>query len=385
MSGEPGFDGLDFDPPAAGGAGSSGGDAACGPWFVRFAGRRTGPFDAERLRTLARRGALTRMHSLSTDGKAWAAATTVRAVFNPDGTVVASGQGAVGIDDAAGPLDGELPESSAIELPPVPSARRATGSALVRPVVLCALVLATVALSMPTSRDESGALAWWWSEGALGVAVRGLCSAAVLGGWVIAFLAPEPARAASVAAVAAVLAAAGGASLAPWAPWALVSALLVPVAALLVALDAAGSRAARTMGIAAAVVAAVVGLAGIALGVLWLSAWSIAGTVLLAAGAGSVAWAGIRAARRPGPSADGVFWGCVAGATCALAAVFAAAFGALGGPLPMDGAQAAVAACLVLAFSAVAWAAVHEATESSHLLPSADAEGGSGAGHAASP
>jgi hypothetical protein len=37
----------------------------------------------------------------------------------------------------------------------------------------------------------------------------------------------------------------------------------------------------------------------------------------------------------------------------------------------MDGAKAAVTACLVLAFSAVSWASVHEAVESSHLLPRA--------------
>ena len=85
-----GFDGLNAGVPA--GAPKPGHDdhgrSAAGPWFVRFAGRRTGPFDAERLRILARRGALSRVHALSIDGKVWSAATTVRAVFNADGSVV---------------------------------------------------------------------------------------------------------------------------------------------------------------------------------------------------------------------------------------------------------------------------------------------------------
>jgi hypothetical protein len=38
----------------------------------------------------------------------------------------------------------------------------------------------------------------------------------------------------------------------------------------------------------------------------------------------------------------------------------------------MQGAQGAVSACLVLAFSTISWAAVHEAVESSHLLPTVD-------------
>ncbi|RLS49351.1 MAG: DUF4339 domain-containing protein, partial [Planctomycetota bacterium] len=95
------FDGLDAGAPS--GAPKPGHDdhgrSAAGPWFVRFAGRRTGPFDAERLRVLARRGALSRVHALSVDGKVWSAATTVRAVFNADGSVVASGVRAVELEE----------------------------------------------------------------------------------------------------------------------------------------------------------------------------------------------------------------------------------------------------------------------------------------------
>jgi hypothetical protein len=362
------IDDLGFEDEANDRSARHGEPASVGPWFVRFAGRRSGPFDAERLRTLARRGALTRMHSVSADGKAWVSATSVRAVFNADGSVVASGARAVEVAEDDRPDFDEIPDAP-LELPRA-MARAALGSALVRPVVLCALVLATVMLAMPTSRDESGALAWWWSEGAADITVRGLCAVAVLGGWVIAFLAPEPARAASVAAVAAVLAAAASLGLLH-AHWAIFAVLLVPASALLVALDAAGSAGSRTMGGASIAVAALMGIATAVTVALTPAGWSIAGAVLAVVGAGALGFAGFRAMKRPGPSAEGVFWGSVAGATGALGAAFAAAFGGLAGPQPMDGAKAAVTACLVLAFSAISWASVHEAVESSHLLPRA--------------
>jgi hypothetical protein len=146
--------------------------------------------------------------------------------------------------------------------------------------------------------------------------------------------------------------------------------LLVPVSALLVALDAVGSTGARAMGIVAVAAAGVVGAASIVLGCLWFSPWTLAGMIVGAIGWGSLLFAGVRAMRRPGPNAGGVFWGAVVAACGSLGAVFVAAFGGLAGPVPMDGAQGAVAACLVLAFSTIAWAAVHEASESAHLLPS---------------
>lgn len=347
---------------------------AAGPWFVRFAGRRSGPFDADRLRTMARRGSLTRMHSLSADGSTWTQASTVRAVFNADGSVVAAGVRAVGLEATDEQSLGEGGDGEVLDLPRAAS-RRASGSALVRPVVITALALATVMVAMPTSRDDTGALAWWWSEGALGIAVRGLCALAVVGGWSIAFLAPEPARAASVAAVAAVLSAAASLVAVAAAPWSAPVALLVPMAALLVALDAAGSNGVRAAGVAAAVVGGLCAAGAIAIGCFHLSAWTIAGMVLGTAGAGSLGFAGVRASRGGRGSGDAVFWCGVGGATGAMGALFAAAFGGLLGDAPMEGALAAVGACLVLAFAALSWAAVHEACETSHLLPS-NVEGG---------
>ena len=373
MSGEPGFDdfggleGLSGETGAERAASGHEDKGLAGPWFVRFSGRRTGPFDAERLRTLARRGALTRMHALSVDGKSWKPATELRAVFNADGSVVAEGVREVAQEyEPEHPAFGaDFPDSDPSELPVFPT-RRALGSALVRPAVLCALVLATVMLALPTSRDESGALAWWWSEGPIAIAVRGLCAVTLLVAWVVAFLPPEPARAASVSAVAAVLAGAGALALVPWAPWAVVMALLVPVAALLVALDATGSAGVRMMGVATLVLAPLLCFGLVALGIFWFSVWAIVGMALGVVATAALCWAGYCAFRRRGPNAGGVFSGSVIGATAALGCVFAAAFGGLAGDVPMQGAQGAVSACLVLAFSTISWAAVHEAVESSN-------------------
>lgn len=344
-----------------------------GPWFVRFAGRRSGPFDAERLRTLARRGALTRMHAVSVDGRAWSPATSLRAVFNEDGTVVAPGAaGAMSLEvEADGSPDdfAAIPDSGTIELPPSVPMRARLGSARVRPVVLCAMLLATVMLALPTSRDEAGAVAWWWHEGPISISVRGLAALAVLVGWVVAFLPPEPARAASVAGVAAVLSAASAASLAPWAPWASLLAPLVPIAAILVAFDAAGAASVRLMGKFAASAAVLFGLGAVAFGVLRPSTWSIVSIALGAVGMGALAWAGVHAARAAAPSTDRVFWGGIVAATGAMGALFAAAFGGLAGEVPMQGAEAAAAACLVLAFATLSWAAVHETVETVHTLP----------------
>lgn len=345
-----------------------------GRWFVRFAGRRSGPFDAERLRTMARRGTLTRMHSVSVDGRSWTPATELRAVFNEDGTVVAPGTAALAVEGEEAPSSfDDIPDAGVIELPPAAPARARLGSARVRPVVICAMVLATVMLSLPTSRDDAGSVAWWWHEGPLAVSVRGLAALAVLAGWVLAFLRPEPARAASVAGVAAILSAVSAAALAPWAPWAAILAPLVPLAAVLVALDAAGAASTRLMGKFAASAAAVLGIAAIVVVVLRPSGWAIGSAALGAVGAGALAWAGVRAVRATSPSENHVFWGGVVAATGAMAAVFAAAFGGLLGDAPMQGAQASASACLVLAFATLSWAAVHETVETVHTLPATPA------------
>lgn len=339
--------------------------ADAGPWFVRHAGRRTGPFDGARLRTMARRGALGRLHSLSADGTSWRPATEVRAIFNADGSVAAEPAVEDAGDRADAPFgDGPSDDGFVVIAPSAPS-RGASGSASVRPVVVGALVLGTAMLALPTSRGADGALRWWWSEGAFAVSVRGLAALALLASWVTAFLPPEPVRAASSAAVAAVLSAACGIALALVHPAALPAAALVPVAAALVALDSSGSRAARTVAGASIGLSAVAGAASVLLAVLWPDAWGFAAMALAAAGAAGLGVAGYRGAIAP---AGGVFWGCIAAAAGCLGSMFAASLGALAGESPMPAALGATSAGLVLAFAALAWASVHEASASAHLL-----------------
>ncbi|MFM9169563.1 MAG: hypothetical protein ACKOTD_05405, partial [Phycisphaerales bacterium] len=91
------------------------------------------------------------MHALSVDGRAWTPATSVRAVFNEDGSVVASGTASLEVEVDAAPDDfAGIPDSGVIELPPSVPMRARLGSARVRPVVLCAMLLATVMLALPT-------------------------------------------------------------------------------------------------------------------------------------------------------------------------------------------------------------------------------------------
>jgi hypothetical protein len=164
----------------------SAGRMARGPWFVRFAGRRSGPFDAERLRTMARRKALTRMHAVSVDGTTWASAVTLRAVFNADGSVV-SGPALAVEHEAEEDRFGDLPDGEPLELPSAARAAR-RGSALVRPAGISAL-----AADVRTAQQGSwfvvffaalaagGALVWGLTQGAaaeLGLAVVATTGAA---------------------------------------------------------------------------------------------------------------------------------------------------------------------------------------------------------------
>lgn len=345
---------------------------SAGPWFVRFAGRRSGPFDAERLRVLARRGNLTRLHSVSTDGRAWSPATSLRAVFNDDGTVATDPLPSIGGEEGERPEMpeglGDLPDGGTLELPRIPLRSR-SGSARVRPVVLAALGIATIVLALPTSRDDAGALAWWWGEGPMSIAIRGLASLAACLGWVVAVLPPEPARSASVAGVAAILSAASAASLLSWAPSSSLLAPIVPLSAIVVALDAAGAASARAAGRFAAVTAIVLGLGALAVGISGGSPLGIASASIGLLGAGGLSWAGFQAGGdRPGSGAR-AFWGGVCAASAAMASLFVTALGGLLGDVPMQGADAGVVACLVLAFATVSWAAVHETVESIHELP----------------
>jgi hypothetical protein len=350
---------------------------AGGPWLVRFAGRRTGPFDAARLRTLARRGGLTRLHQVSVDGQRWAPATTLRAVFNADGSVV-SGP-AIAVERSG---DEDRTEASAEQWPDTPPAHEAPparvrarrGAAASRPVVIAALVMMMVMLAVPTSRDGTGTACWWWSEGPVTLTLRAMAAASALGWWWLVFARSNAARAAAAAGLAALLASTASAPLFRWAPWCIPASPIVAMSALLVAVESAGGRSLRPWSAASIAAGATFGSAGLLLGVLALrgeglgsaaAVLSLMSAVLCACAGVALACGGIASWR--GRSGDG-FWWSVAASIGGMASLFASAFGGIAGEDPMLGAQAAAGACVTLGFAALAWASVHEAVENAHLL-----------------
>ena len=50
--------------------------------YIRIRGRVLGPYDQEKLQTLARRGQLSRMHELSPDGISWVRASSYPELFS---------------------------------------------------------------------------------------------------------------------------------------------------------------------------------------------------------------------------------------------------------------------------------------------------------------
>ncbi len=382
-----------------------------GPWFVRQAGRQTGPFDLERVRTMARRGAVTRMHSLSRDGRTWEPAARVHEVFNPDGSV-ASGSSApsAGAERDDGPAtDAELsmapdradrpaphatspaapsvrdPASSRAgapaHSPPLPTPGHSAASppgepavtslVPVRPVLVAALAIATVAFACPTSRGADGALAWWWSEGVLGIAIRGVSLAALAAFWSIAFLRPEPVRATLACATAAMLAAVACVPLWDFASWAIPAALLVPACAILVSVATAGRPASATAAtIAGTLSVGAVLVAGV-LVILHPHAWAFVGVGLVLLGGAGTMTAAVRTVRAGSPDVT-VLAGCIVGACGGLGAVFASGLVALQGEEPMGAARAAAGAAMTLCFATAAWAFAHESVQTAHLVMTDD-------------
>ena len=375
-----------------------------GPWFVRQAGRQTGPFDLERVRTMARRGAITRMHSLSRDGVNWEPAARVHEVFNQDGTVASAGSsspvmpgGPAQDDDAPielGPDPSPAPAPQRPEPRPAPrptpdvpafgqqpaspqgARARATSDAVrlvsVRPVLCGALAFAMVALAVPTSRSAAGGLAWWWSEGAVGISVRGVSFAAVAAFWAIAFLRPDPIRATLACAAAAVLALVSPLPLWNFASWAIPAAALVPVSTILVAVATAGRSASGTAATAAIALAIPLSAASCILALLHAEPWALVGIAITCVGAAGTAFAALRVARRG--SSDGlVLAGCIVGSAGGLGAVLASGCAGLAGDEPIVAARSAASGLIVVCLSLVAWAQAHEAVQTAHQVIPSDA------------
>ncbi len=63
-------------------------------YYIRLRGRVQGPFDAEKLRQLARRGQFSRMHEVSPDGQQWSPASQQPELFAPAAVPVAANSAA---------------------------------------------------------------------------------------------------------------------------------------------------------------------------------------------------------------------------------------------------------------------------------------------------
>lgn len=345
-------------------------------WWVRYGGRVSGPFDLERLRIMAARGALTRLHQVSTDQSSWTSAGTLPGMLAGSGagsgtgvgagehgeglTAVAGARGGIGADakcDALAFDEGTAHTDEAMHPTRSGLAAPASSPATIRAAQGVAIIMAALALAAPTSRWPDGSLQWWPQQQPLSIAVHTLCAATIAAWWVAMALVPAPAVGSALAATSALLAAAVALPLLAWAPWAMPFALLVPCAAMLVAAFGASAAHRRAMGtctaIAAPLCTVVAGL------LLWrsFSAWGAAAAVLGGAGAMVLAWAAAQVARQA-PVAP---FAAIATASVALVgALFATACGGLASGTPIHGAAGAVAALLTLSLSVLAWAGMHQ-------------------------
>lgn len=84
-----------------------------GQFFIRIRGKVQGPFDAERLRQLARRGQFSRLHEVSADGQSWRAAKDYPEIF----AVVASPEPVAVAEPVAAPVASQPAASYGAPLP----------------------------------------------------------------------------------------------------------------------------------------------------------------------------------------------------------------------------------------------------------------------------
>jgi hypothetical protein len=89
-------------------------------YYIRLRGRVQGPFDAEKLRQLARRGQFSRLHEVSTTGQQWSSAKDFPELFAPVATPIAA---AAQVAGAAQPVTAGAAPSGAS-----PGARPVAGS-----------------------------------------------------------------------------------------------------------------------------------------------------------------------------------------------------------------------------------------------------------------
>jgi hypothetical protein len=339
-----------------------------GQWYVRFAGRVTGPFDLDRVRTMARRGAITRMHFLSKDGKSWVAASRVPAVFEDESPAIvpdpprAVPQVALEPQAADAPRGG--PAHPAMPAPGAnpPPAALPTLMAMVPvdPVKLAAvsLGLAAAAVGTPDLMPIADPSAWTEpNRDSLRVVVRAAQVLAVPVGGYVCILAPARGIAAALSGVALAISIASAVDTMDlrWAPWALGLAI---VASVLCASTQIGGPLRRPAALSAALIAPVVAATGIVLLLRDPGTGPDEQRVvpfLLGAGGLAIAAAATFTLVRHADGHRLAVPVSVLGATLAVASVLVAAW--MRGPGPASRAIA-VDACFALAASWAAWAGI---------------------------
>lgn len=334
-------------------------------WWVRQAGRRSGPFGLDRLRVMASRGALTRFHQVSSDGERWV----------PAGAVVPEVEHARSVSPQRSVHQVQFDESDLLpsvptsafeppQAPPVwPDAPHAPGvpagaalraNATVRAALWVAVVCGALALCAPTDRAPDGALQWWTRQSAMNVAVHAMAAAVIGTWWITAALAPSSVLGSALAAASALLAVAVTLPLYAWSPWALPAGAAMAAAAVLIA--HLQPRPTHTRTLAAFVLALAVALAAasgvLAMGSPFAGVWAVLGCGLLGVGA-----FGLRSSA-PAPR---VFLLLVMAMAACSASQFGAAIVGLLGSNPMHGAAASVAALLSLSLAVLAWVGTRQA------------------------
>ena len=330
-------------------------------WFVRYAGRITGPFDAERLRTMAARGQITGVHFLSTDRVHWKPATALAGILagpaadgpcaivpdmelEPQGAPT-RGTGPVAAADVA-PGPSPPPAFPAPDLPHLVSGT---------PVAACAAVLVLAAFTVSAAANAPAGPPWASDPAQqLRLALRILQALSALAALIVLSLPADTARAVTVAAASAVLALLSvlDASSVPWTAAAVAS---VPAAATLLTVRRVLSAASRPWAVLSIAIGAASGLVGVILAYrvrdpAGIEPLAFAGVAAL--GCIAIAVAGARTfGREAGASGSPFAWAATGIGLCVLSPLLHAA--AAPGP---EAREAAVAACMALGFSGLCWA-----------------------------
>ena len=353
-------------------------------WFVRLGSRRSGPFDLDRLRLMARRGSLTPSHALSRDGVTWSSAGALAGLFpetarSPDR--LPDTQAPVEAPEQVAPVArptrpaGARPGQAVMPLteggsddgwPVEPAIVRRPGRRQVSATaaVVAAVLASSVALVLPTGMREDGTSTWWWSDGIDSVIVRCAAAACMVAAAVTAMAGSRAAWSKALAAVSLACAAASAVPMLSQCPGSAPAAVALPVIAVLIAWT---SHPRPPQGVTAGSMAlgALIALAALVLG-----AWDavrgkpsatvlglcVAGA-LLAACSGLLASLAARslASRRHGLEAEVRVRGATSG-VLAIASMGAASLAGLSSDSATRSVPAAVSACLAVCLSVVGWA-----------------------------